>query len=898
MGAVRKNSTLPCSEEGGACGLTVPCPMGFICRSAAAPAPCPGGYYCAGGNDGASVLRNPVTNVVIQIGPTGVCDAGYFCPPQSATSTGVVAANLTLGAPALSTPHFCLPGTTNGYTGAASAANCTPCTLGTFSALFGANLPLCSGQCLPGQQGVATGQTNIDTACLTCKPGTFASIPGQAFCSPCALGSYADGPGFSQCKQCDAGRYGAVTGSNSSSDCQQCPFGTFGQNSGQALSGCAACPRGTYGKMQGATSAAQGCAACPLGKYTAGAGSPSVSACAVMAYPCPAGMQPRAPPFAVQLSDCVPLRCAAPLWVDNGTAVGAALGCAGCAAGAAAGRPSVCTSCAVAAALRGLPPPGNGSFCPGFTATALLNASSLPPSCVSAMRDPEVGVAAAGKSSATISAFGGAFSDALAYLAAIVFSICLLFVSAAVAFPGLRARLEACDRFGLVGKLEQNQSPKLVKSAQGGAYSMLALCVLFCLACYYIFLAVSVTNATSTSTFQIFNPNVLTALLASTPAEGPAWLGAPAAADGSPGFTGLQVRLLAMGDAGACGGPVSWAPRGALAAGQWTTAAQPLPLPGRLSAAGCPASTANFALTTFSCASCAYSGSTGVSFVMNYSCQSLVIEVVAAGVADQGSLDFTKRGATVYRAQAELASTQASNGSLLAGVSFTVNTILAVLSDKRRASGLGGAMLGVDDLSGWGYMVTSSSSTPSFASASEAQAGVVEDFLPLAAGVAVTVDLPIFMLYSKTDVSVATSAMALVSQLTSLLGLLGVFGFVFGLFKKKTLEGGGRPGEERAKLKGASAVARLTAQPPLPALQAPPVPRYYTDNPMNSNPHPGEVFHERNKWLQPEEGGVEEVAPHGYALHFAGLLPREEQPQPEAEEAARIFAPAPPVRRE
>ena len=205
-GAVRPNTRLDCFEEAGACERTQLCPAGFTCASGAPPAPCIAGSYCAAG---------------LAAGTTDLCSPGYFCPQNSTSEFGETA--FAPGNTTLSPRNACPPGTTNAYKGRADIKGCTPCGLGYYSSVVASDLALCSGQCLPGQRGLAVGQKDVTSACQDCLPGTFAGVPGQAFCTLCPLGSFASNSSSSVCTPCDAGYYGSTTGSTSKDNCMLCP---------------------------------------------------------------------------------------------------------------------------------------------------------------------------------------------------------------------------------------------------------------------------------------------------------------------------------------------------------------------------------------------------------------------------------------------------------------------------------------------------------------------------------------------------------------------------------------------------------------------------------------------------------------------------------------------------
>ena len=179
------------------------CPAGQLCpQGAAAPQPCPAGFYCPEGS-GDVPLLDPVTKLELAIGPTGLCAAGYFCPPNSTTSGGVVAESFSVDARgaisvrSFSAINFCPPGTTNAFLGASSVAACLPCPRGTYSPGQGSNLPVCPGQCPAGKYGIIEGQSTELRACRDCLAGRYSAAAGSQVCLPCQIGSYAPAAGES-----------------------------------------------------------------------------------------------------------------------------------------------------------------------------------------------------------------------------------------------------------------------------------------------------------------------------------------------------------------------------------------------------------------------------------------------------------------------------------------------------------------------------------------------------------------------------------------------------------------------------------------------------------------------------------------------------------------------------
>jgi len=207
---------------------------------------------------------------------------------------------------------------------------------------------------------------------------------------------------------------------------------------------------------------------------------------------------------------------------------------------------------------------------------------------------------------------GGFSSVAFAYSSG---SVAALLAASMVLSLCQRALVEqmamAIDSFGLVNHVKDGESPVMERSPAGGAVTAAALAAVSLIALYFIINAFSLDNVAVVSSIGVLHDGMLAAFVAS----GVSWLEAPPSGPGAqaegdggaevasaPGFSGLQVRMLAMGEPGKCAAPLSWSSRGGLATGAWLleAARPPLPLPAA-AAAGCPAGATNFSSIVFSC---------------------------------------------------------------------------------------------------------------------------------------------------------------------------------------------------------------------------------------------------------------------------------------------------------
>jgi hypothetical protein len=154
-------------------------------------------------------------------------------------------------------------------------------------------------------------------------------------------------------------------------------------------------------------------------------------------------------------------------------------------------------------------------------------------------------------------------------------------------------------------------------------------------------------------------------------------------------------------------------------------------------------------------------------------------------------MNLAKRGAVVYTRfvpPSVLAAAPGAPRALLQSAQFSVTTLLAVVKDTRKP--LLGALLDVpvDDLSGVGYQLGVSSASAAFSSVDSFVGNGKAGFFPRVNGVQLGVQLTQAGLFSTSRVQRVISGMQLVSQITSLLGVLGVFGaLLYGVRRRAAL---------------------------------------------------------------------------------------------------------------
>jgi hypothetical protein len=129
--------------------------------------------------------------------------------------------------------------------------SCSPCPIGTYSALQGS---LSCTPCPEGKYG-ATGGLSV---CMACLPGTYWSTANHTVqCLPCPIGKFNIALAQVQCQTCLANTFNDAAGL--SSPCLTCPPGSK-SSAGSAV---CSCESGFY--LSSSFSANSTCLACPLG---------------------------------------------------------------------------------------------------------------------------------------------------------------------------------------------------------------------------------------------------------------------------------------------------------------------------------------------------------------------------------------------------------------------------------------------------------------------------------------------------------------------------------------------------------------------------------------------------------------------------------------------------------
>ncbi|XP_019636845.1 PREDICTED: plasminogen-like [Branchiostoma belcheri] len=200
------------------CGSDI-CPRGYYCPEGSSfTISCPPGTFS--NNYGNRQLEDCIACTMgsycagyENTGPTGLCDAGYYCPGGQRTPSPPdyicpPGHFCTRGSHA---PQPCPIGTFSNVTGLRAAEDCIACTMGSY----------CAGY-------ENTGPTGLCNAGYYCPGGQRTPSPPEYICPPghfCTRGSHAPQP-------CPIGTFSNVTGLGAAEDCSQCPAGRYCESEG------------------------------------------------------------------------------------------------------------------------------------------------------------------------------------------------------------------------------------------------------------------------------------------------------------------------------------------------------------------------------------------------------------------------------------------------------------------------------------------------------------------------------------------------------------------------------------------------------------------------------------------------------------------------------------------
>lgn len=612
---------------------------------------------------------------------------------------------------------------------------CRPCPKGSYCPTQSKSLPCKPGHYCPEGSSSA----------LPCAPGSFSPTESRLRCILCFPGTFQPHNGSLNCDSyCDAGSYRAQPGAASQADCSPCAAGSYGLFEGAAS--CTLCPSGTASSALGADTSAT-CIPCRDG-WVAQAGSSACTECdpgsspnteqssCDPGYTCPKGTVPKTISAPLSAASCENLTCVLPLLLPPLLVEREA--CLGCGVGMRGAFPT-CINCSTS------------ELCPGATASALTQfvgtlavaSSSRCPSLVgpgalqvSVSVDAETGLLMSLLST-------GVFSSDVAVLVGVVIatSVLVLFSIAVIMRTSPRwasktaaidATLRHIDFFAIQPCFDEGESPRLRRRPIGGFFTVISFAGVISLALSLILGRFSSKNVLSTETVLLLTPTRLGLIKTLPVASSDTW------------GSGVQVRITAADDTGACATPLAW---------RATTPGWALDV-----FADCGDRTSQL---VFRCggADCLLTPETSLTVTLNYSCQSLL---VTAGALDASS------DVTAFAVDPKL--TVAQSGSLLTSVAWELTTLLDVVNSSIASTS-----------SARGYILLNDSSPsvvyqPLALATSVSFPGVAAvHVIPLAAAVNVTIALPL----QQTAISTTLSEKQTLPQLlSSLVGLVGFFTIV------------------------------------------------------------------------------------------------------------------------
>ena len=283
------------------------------------------------------------------------------------------------------------------------------------------------------------------------------------------------------------------------------------------------------------------------------------------------------------------------------------------------------------------------------------------------------------------------------------------------------ALLASFDSFGLIGSdVKEGHSPVQQSRPLGGAFSLLSTIIMATLTTALV-LSFEYDNVIDQQAIVLLSDEHRAQALSLPEFKGPKG-------------QGVQVRVTASGNLGACMAPLSWS---ATESG-WTFRSTPV------------CGSGSSSQLDFSCASCSFTPTSALDVMLHYSCQTLSIEAAAVGASGD-----------VIAFALPLAETTASAGALVSSVSWSLEPLLAIVNSTIK-----------DTLSTRGFTLAVIDYT--VVKQMPAVEGTGLAVAPKAATVSLHITLP---LSSFTVILSLAQRMSLLDLVSSLTSLLGIFAF-------------------------------------------------------------------------------------------------------------------------
>ncbi|XP_029373644.1 multiple epidermal growth factor-like domains protein 6, partial [Echeneis naucrates] len=227
----------------------LPCPAGTFCSQSGLSQPtglCEAGYYCPAGSTSPNFTEYQGNSSGIHL-----CPSGHYCPSGTGHPLPCPAGSFSVsrGLKEVGECPLCPPGRFCDKPAIPVYSDALPCHAG-YVCLGGSSSPSPSnifhGYLCPAGHRCPAGSANE----VPCEPGTYSPAPGAADCITCPKGTMCPSSATQEPSICPAGHFCPA----GTALPQLCPPGTFNNlTKTYSLAACTPCPSGLYCSSYGAS---------------------------------------------------------------------------------------------------------------------------------------------------------------------------------------------------------------------------------------------------------------------------------------------------------------------------------------------------------------------------------------------------------------------------------------------------------------------------------------------------------------------------------------------------------------------------------------------------------------------------------------------------------------------